>query len=39
MPGIEVSERLYQQLQTTDEIENIEDELWRLVYETRRGVE
>ncbi len=39
MPGIEVSERLYQQLQTTDGLDDVEDELWRLVYETRRGIE
>ena len=39
MPGIEVSEQLYSQLQPTDGAENIEEELWRLVYESRRGIE
>jgi len=39
MPAIEVSERLYGQLQQTDGPEDVEDALWRLVYESRRCVE
>lgn len=36
MPAIEVSEQLYSQLQPTDDSEDIERQLWRLLYESRR---
>lgn len=37
MPAIEVSEQLYSQLQATDDSEDIERQLWRLLYESRRS--
>jgi len=36
MPVIEVSEQLYSQLQGADSTDDIETELWQLLYETRR---
>ena len=39
MPAIEVSEQLYRQLQTTAESEDVETQLWRLVYESQRRAE
>ena len=39
MPAIEVSEQLYRQLQTTAESEDVETQLWRLVYESQRWAE
>ena len=38
MPAIEVSEQLYRQLQA-DGTDDVETQLWRLVYESRRWTE
>lgn len=39
MPAIEVSERLYRQLQSTGGADDVETQLWRLVYDSRRQSE
>jgi|AntDeeMetageno51_2_1112566.scaffolds.fasta_scaffold00115_9 hypothetical protein len=36
MPTIEVSDQLYSQLLVDDSTDDIEAELWQLLYETRR---
>jgi hypothetical protein len=39
MPAVEVPEQLYRRLQAAAESEDIETQLWRLVYESKQWAE